>query len=579
MSQKANRVLSKEKNQQKSLRLKAGVIIAILTILVRFVIPAMIPQAAAFGVLGGLLGGLLIMIWWAFYSRAPRQERWVGIVLMIVALIATSLIIHESLSTGMRGMMFPSYALPVLTPAFVIWAVATRKLSNKLRWASMLATILVASGMWTLVRSDGISGHSVADFKWRWAETAEEQLLANTSNESMELSSISETMEAEAEWPGFRGPERDGIAHGTRISTDWSASPPSELWRQPIGPGCSSFAVHGNLIYTQEQRGEEEVVSCYKISTGEPVWKHGDPARFWDSHAGAGPRSTPTLSGGLVYTFGATGILNVLDPMNGAVVWSRNAATDTNTEVPEWGFTSSPLVVGDVVVVALAGTMVAYDLVSGEKQWVGSDGGTGYSSPHYFEIDGIPQVLLMNDLGAISVAPEDGRLLWEYPWPHTDRILQPARTSDGDIVLSTGGGKGMRRLKVSHESDGWNIEESLSVVQLKSFFNDFVVHKDLAFGFSGPFVECVDIVEGGRKWKSGRYGGQLILLADQDLLIVLTEKGEIALIKATPDKFTQLAKFQAIEGKTWNHPVVVGDILLVRNSLEMVAFLLSEIAK
>ncbi len=133
----------------------------------------------------------------------------------------------------------------------------------------------------------------------------------------------------------------------------------------------------------------------------------------------------------------------------------------------------------------------------------------------------------------------------------------------------------MRRLKVTLESGGWKIEERLSAVQLKSFFNDFVIHNDLAFGFSGPFVECVDIVEGGRKWKSSRYGGQLILLADQDLILVLTEKGEVALIKATPDKFTELARMPAIEGKTWNHPVVVGDILLVRNSVEMVAFQLS----
>ena len=137
----------------------------------------------------------------------------------------------------------------------------------------------------------------------------------------------------------------------------------------------------------------------------------------------------------------------------------------------------------------------------------------------------------------------------------------------------------MRRLKVTFGPDGWNIEERLSAVQLKSFFNDFVVHEDLAFGFSGPFVECVDIVEGGRKWKSGRYGGQLILLADQDLLLVLTEKGELALIEATPEKFKELSRFPAIEGKTWNHPVVVGDILLVRNSQEMVAFLLSQTAK
>ncbi len=576
MSQKGKKVFSDDKTQQKTLRLKAGVIIAILTILVRFGIPALIPGAAAVGVLGGLLGGLLIMVWWAFFSRAPRTERWVAVILMIVAMIATSQFIHESISTAMRGMMFPAYALPVLTPAFVIWVVATRYLKNKLRWALLIMTILLFCGMWTLVRSDGISGNSVADFKWRWAETSEEILLAKTANESMELPANTLASETKAEWPGFRGPERDGIARGTRISTDWSASPPSELWRKPIGPGCSSFAVHGNLVYTQEQRGEDEVVSCYDLSTGQSVWKHGDPARFWDSHAGAGPRSTPTLSGNLVCTFGATGILNVLDAMDGAVIWSRNAANDTETEIPEWGFASSPMVIGDVVIVAPAGTMVAYDLASGDQLWMSAKGGAGYSSPHLFQIDGVVQVVLMNDFGATSVVPEDGTLLWEYPWPHTDRILQPARTDDGDIVLSTGGGKGMRRLKVAFGPGGWNIEERMSSVQLKSFFNDFVVHKDLAFGFSGPFVECVDIVEGGRMWKSGRYGGQLILLADQDLLVVLTEKGELALIKATPDKFTELARFQAIEGKTWNHPVLVGDILLVRNSQEMVAFRLSQ---
>ena len=572
MSQKANTVLSDEKAQQKSLRLRAGVIIAILTILTRFGIPSVFPMAAAVGVLGGLLGGLLILVWWAFFSRAPRTERWVAVVLMIVAIVLTSQLIHESLSTGMQGMMFPSYVLPILTSAFVLWAVATPKLANKLRWALMLACILLASGMWTLVRSDGISGHSVADLKWRWAETAEEQLLANTRNESMELPSNTEVRESKAEWPGFRGAERDGVAHGTRISTDWEASPPTELWRRPVGPGCSSFAVHGNLIYTQEQRGEEEVVSCYKLNSGEPVWKHSNKARFWDSHAGAGPRSTPTLNAERVYTFGATGILNVLDARDGSVYWSRNVAEETNSEVPEWGFSSSPLVTGDIVIVALAGTPVAYDLNSGNLRWMGAEGGKGYSSPHYFEIEGVPQVVLMNDMGAVSLVPEDGTVLWEYSWPHSGRILQPALTADGDILLSTGGGKGMRRLKVTHEPGVWNIEEQMSAVQLKSYFNDLVVYEDLAFGFSGPFVECVDIVQGGRKWKSSRYGGQLILLADQELLLVLSEKGELVLIKATPDKFTELSRMPAIKGKTWNHPVVVGDILLVRNSLEMVAF-------
>jgi len=572
MSQKANKIPKDEKNHLRSLRLKAGIILAVLTILIRFGLPSILPGAAAVGVLGGLLGGLLIIIWWAFFSGANRAERWGAVVLIIGAMLVTSQFMDPSITTGMRGMMFPAYALPVLATAFVLWAVATRRLTNQLRWVLMIVTVILFSGMWTLIRSEGITGHSMAKFAWRWTETSEEKLLAMTDHDSMELPSGILTEETKAEWPGFRGSQRDGIARDTEVSTDWTNSPPRELWRHPIGPGCSSFAVQGDLIYTQEQRGEEEVVSCYRLSTGEAVWKHGDKARFWDSHAGAGPRSTPTLHDGRVYTFGATGILNVLDARNGGLIWSRNVADANNTEVPEWGFSSSPLVAGNVVIVALAGTPIAYDLNSGDQRWIGEDGGKGYSSPHLFEIEGIPQVVMMNDRGAVSLVPEDGTVLWEYVWPYSDRILQPAQTANGDIVLSSGMSVGMRRLKVTLESDGWNVKILMNTVQLKSSFNDFVIHNDLAFGYSGPFLECVDIVEGGRKWKSSRYGGQLILLADQDVLVVLTEKGEVALVSASPDNFTELGRIPAIEGKTWNHPAIAGNILLVRNSKEMVAF-------
>lgn len=554
-----------------SLRLKTGIILAILTILVRFIIPAIIPATTSVGVLGGMLCGVAILVWWVFFSGAPRAERWGALLIIIAAMALSSLLIDDSISTAMQGMMFPAYALPVLCTLFVLWAVVFRHQARRLRWTMMVFTIVIGSGVWALVRSEGITGHANADFVWRWSATHEEQLMANSDDGTFIVPAEVPLAENQAEWPGFRGSGRDGIAYETKVSRDWSASPPSELWRKPIGPACSSFAVHGELIYTQEQLGEDEIVSCYKLSTGDPVWKHRDEARFVDSHAGAGPRSTPTLYMGRVYSFGATGILNVLNELNGSLVWSRKVAMELQAEIPGWGFCSSPVVTGDVVIVAVAGTMHAYDIESGEQKWIGKDGGKGYSSPHLLTIDGKKQVLLMNDTGLISLAPETGRLLWEYSWPHSERILQPAKTLNGDILLCTGGSQGMCRLNVQLTEDGWEVEELWKAVTLKSYFNDFVVHKDYAFGYSGPFLECFDLNTGKRMWKGKRLGGQLILLADQELIVVLSEKGELVLVEASSEHYDELGKYPAIEGKTWNHPVAVGNTLLLRNSQEMVA--------
>jgi outer membrane protein assembly factor BamB len=361
-----------------------------------------------------------------------------------------------------------------------------------------------------------------------------------------------------------------------QIKTDWSASPPVELWRRPVGPGWSSFAVHAGRLYTQEQRGNNEIVGCYDVSTGKPVWRHSDPVRFWESIGGPGPRATPTLSNGRVYSLGATGIMNVLDDRTGAVVWSRNAVSDTSAKIPPWGIAGSPLVVGDLVIVAASGNLVAYDLATGNPRWFGPRGGDSYSSPQLVTIDGVQQIVLMSSTGATSVALADGKVLWTHSWPSDTRIMQPAVAGDGELMISVGdgmGGSGTRLIAVKQGSSGWTTEERWTSEDLNSNFTDFVIHKGHAFGFDWGTLACIDLKDGKRKWKSPVRGyGQLVLLPDENVLLVLSEKGELVLVKASPDQFTELARFPVLEGKTWNHPVLVGDVVLVRNDHEMAAF-------
>jgi outer membrane protein assembly factor BamB len=601
---------------RKPLRLWPAVVIAIVQLLIMFGAPVVAPDAGPIGMLAGVVGALAIVVWWLLFSRAPWLERVGAIVLMAVAVLATRMIVHESMSGAGQGMLMYILPTPYLGLALVAWSLATRHLHDGVRRASLVAAIFLACAPFALIRTAGIWGGAGSEFHWRWTPTPEQRLLARGGDEPKPLppspaapaapaevpretptvaasatpaatpaapvkeksEAASPAAETPAAWPGFRGPARDGAIRGVRIETDWTKSPPVPLWRRPIGPGWSSFAVRGDLLYTQEQRGDDEVVSCYRVSTGEPVWRHRDAVRFYESNGGAGPRATPTLSHGRVYTLGATAVLNALDAANGKVVWSRNAATDTGRKIPEWGIASSPLVVDDIVVVAVSGTLAAYDLATGKPRWVGPQHGGSYSSPQLATIDGVAQILILSAPGAVSVAPADGALLWEHTW-EGGAIVQPALTPDGGVLInamSMMGGMATRRLAVAHGPGGWTVEERWTSNGLKPYYNDFVVHKGHAFGFDGNILACIDLEDGKRKWKGGRFGnGQLLLLADQDVLLVTSEDGELALVSATPDQFTELARIPALNSKTWNHPVLVGDVLLVRNGEEMAAFRLS----
>jgi outer membrane protein assembly factor BamB len=570
--------------------------------LARFILPAVVPDSLMYSVLGGFAAAGLVPVWWLLFSRAAWAERLGAIALMALGLFGAKPLVDVSIATGAMGFLMYFLVLPILSMAFVAWAVATRNLSDGVRRATMAATILAVCGGMALIRTGGFNGNFQNDLHFRWTKTPEDRLVAEAAVEptapppppvtsaaapekpaaipapAAPVAAESPKVEKPyppAEWPGFRGPHRDGSVTGMHIKTDWTASPPVKMWQRAVGPGWSSFAVQGNLIYTQEQRGPNEVVSCYELKTGKPVWTHRDAARFYESNGGPGPRGTPALSNGRVYTLGGTGIVNALDAANGAVIWSRKGATETAMKTPDWGFSGSPLVVDDTVLVAVSGRLAAYDAVTGAPRWNGPARGTSYSSPHLATIGGVKQVLLLSADGLSSFAPADGKPLWEHAWKGYP-IVQPALTPEGDVLISVTDSSGLRRLAPTHSADGWKVEERWTTNGLKPYFNDFVVHNGYAYGFDGSILSCIDLKDGQRKWKGGRYGnGQMVLLADQDVLLVLAESGELALVSATPDQFKELGRFAAIEGRTWNHPVVVGDVLLVRNGEEMAAFRLA----
>jgi outer membrane protein assembly factor BamB len=592
------------------LRLWPGIAAATVLLVMGGIAPLVLPAVAEIGQIAAFVSALVILVWWLSFSRARWFERLGALAAMAVAVLVARPFLDPSIAGGAMGGLGYILPVPIMALALAPWAAATRRLPDRARLASLPVAMLLASAFVILLRTDGVGGGTMFDLHWRWTPTAEELLLAQGDDDpappavpppvaplvvetpgqpeaaavSLEgaaaVAPAASSLPSSAPtrpvaWPGFRGPGRDGVVRGVRIDSNWSASPPVELWRRPIGPGWSSFAVDGDLFYTQEQRGDDEIVSCYRVSTGQPVWRHRDAVRFYESNAGAGPRGTPTLSNGRVYALGATGKLNALDAGTGAVVWSRDAAADTRMDVPQWGFSSSPLVIDDVVIVATAGTLAGYEAATGKPRWVGPAHVFSYSSPHLVTIDGVAQVLLLSAPGAISVRPSDGALLWEHTW-EGGAVVQPAVTPDGDILvtnMSTTGGIGIRRLKATQGSGGWTVQERWTSNGLKPYFNDYVVHNGYAFGFDGSILSSIDLADGARKWKGGRYGaGQLVLLADQDLLLVLSEDGGLALVSATPDKFIEIARAPAIEGKTWNHPVLVGGVLLVRNGEEMAAF-------
>jgi outer membrane protein assembly factor BamB len=533
---------------------------------------------------GAMAGSACVALWWVFASRVSWTDRllvllFFGVSALAVRPLADPSFFYMNYGPIVRG-------LPLATTALVLWLLVTPWLAWPARRLGTALAILLAWGYCDLVRLDGVWGDFNAQVSWRWEQTDEQRYLAELGKRESAATTVvdKKVVLRPGDWPGFRGPNRDSRISGVRIATDWQAHPPKLLWKQRIGPGWSSFAVIGDRAYTQEQRGDNEAVVCYDANTGAELWAHVDATRFYEEIGGAGPRSTPTFADGWLYTFGANGKLNCLDPATGQARWSRDVAAEASAKVPKWGFSSSPLVTQGLVSVFAGGpggkSVLAYSASSGEPAWAAGDGTDGYSSPHLEHLNGVDQVVMASDKGLTAFEPSGGKVLWQHGWlvdgQPVPRVAQPIPVGDSDVLVGTQM-TGVRRVHVTREGDSWGENQRWESKAIRPYYNDLVVYKDHIYGFDNNFFTCVDLEDGKGKWRARGYGnGQVLLLADQGLLLISTEKGEVVLVEATPERHKEIAKFKAIDGKTWNHPVLAHGKLFIRNGEEAACFQLAE---
>ena len=377
-------------------------------------------------------------------------------------------------------------------------------------------------------------------------------------------------------WTNFRGPNRDGNYQEMAVLTNWPSQGLTPIWKQPIGQGYSSFSVADGRAYTIEQRRGQEFVTAYDVTTGRELWKQGWTALYSDS-TGDGPRTTPTWDDGRIYALGATGELRCLDAKTGGVIWGKNILKENGASNLSWAMAASPLVVDDKVVVLPGGTggksVVAYNKMNGAPVWKALDDTQAYVSPMLVTLAGRRQVVVVTANRVVGLVPENGSLLWSYPWDTSMgiNVSQPIVVAPNRFFISAGYGKGAAVVEVSGSGNSLSARTIWENSSMKNKFNSSVVHEGHAYGLDEGILTCVELSTGARKWKAGRYGYGQVLLASGHL-IISAENGELVLVKATPQQHTEVARFQALNGKTWNYPAIAGGKLLMRNANEMAAF-------
>lgn len=373
-------------------------------------------------------------------------------------------------------------------------------------------------------------------------------------------------------WFDFRGPGRNGIYDETPILTAWPAKGLPQLWRTPVGGGYGSLTVAENRAYTIEQRRDDEVLAAYDMATGRELWKNSWKARFSEAMGGDGPRSTPVWNDGRVYALGATGELRAIEAASGKTLWRTNILSDAGAANVQWGMAASPLVVDGLLITVPGGgngkSVIAYDKATGKISWTAESDPAGYAAPIVATLGGARQLIITAGKRVFGLTL-DGKLLWDFPWvtEYDVNAAEPTVVSENRFVISSGYDHGAALVEVGPGG----AKQVWFSKSLKAKFNAPVLYQGHLYGLDEGILACMDVETGKRKWKGGRYGFGQVLLASGHLVIA-TEDGKVALVKATPESHQEVAAFEALDGKTWNYPALAGGKLLVRNQNELACY-------
>ena len=378
-----------------------------------------------------------------------------------------------------------------------------------------------------------------------------------------------------ADWPQWLGPNRDGVSSETGLQKDWPDSIPPVLWRTPLGEGFSGIAVARGAVYTMFAEGEDEYAVCLDAATGKERWRVKTGSKFSDWEGGNGPRATPAVDADRVFFLGANGQLYALDVDDGKTAWFHVFQTEYRSEPPHWGFSTSPLIEGELLIVEAGGvagrSFIAFHKTTGEIAWASQDDAPSYASPIAITVSDIRQIVFFPATGLVGVAPKDGQLLWRHPWETGPNVnaATPLFLAPDKIFISSGYGKGATVIQLISQNGQIAVKTVWRNRSMKNHFATSVHHQGYLYGFDNAILKCIAADTGQEQWrKRGFQKGSLIFFDDH--LIILGEQGKLALVEATPEAYREIASAQVLSPRCWTAPSLAHGLLYLRNHTEMI---------